>query len=381
MKILVTCVPAAGHVRPLLPLVQALLAQGDRVVFAMGEDPGGAVAAIGADLVPAGHGEMEWFEMFRSRVRGFPGDGLAPERIPYYFIPRLFADIATVDMIDDVLEAGRELEPDVVLFETYAFAGPLAADLLGVPAVHHLIGLMLPPAVLELADDALSPLWRSFGRDTPGYGGVYGATTVEIAPQSLDPLRVPAGEVLALRPAPLPLEDSRPGDPPLVYVTMGTFFGGNVDVFRAVIDALAAEKVELIVTVGADGDPDALSPVPANTIVERFVPQADLLPRCSAVVHHGGAGTMFGALAHGLPQVVIPQGADNFTNGRALADAGAGTTVEPDELSPERLRGDVLGVLDRPSFAQAAGAMAAEIAAMPGAEVVAAALRQRVAGV
>ncbi|HAM01534.1 MAG TPA: hypothetical protein DCQ30_04815, partial [Acidimicrobiaceae bacterium] len=104
MKILVTCVPAAGHVRPLLPLVQALLAQGDRVVFAMGEDPGGAVAAIGADLVPAGHGEMEWFEMFRSRVRGFPGDGLAPERIPYYFIPRLFADIATVDMIDDVLE-------------------------------------------------------------------------------------------------------------------------------------------------------------------------------------------------------------------------------------------------------------------------------------
>jgi len=380
MKVLVTCVPAAGHVRPLLPLAEALLAQGDHVVFAAGEDPDGAVAGIGAEFAPAGHGEMEWFEVFRSRVRGFPGDGLAPERIPYYFVPRLFADIATVDMIDDVLEVGKALQPDVVLFETYAFAGPLAAALLGVPAVHHLIGLMLPPAVMELADDVLSPLWRSFGRDTPGYGGAYGDTTIEVAPHALDPFRVPTGDVLALRPAPLPLEDSRPGHAPLVYLTMGTFFGGNVDVFRAVIDGLAAENLEVVVTVGAGGDPAALSPVPANTTVERFVPQAQLLPRCSAVVHHGGAGTMFGALAHGLPQVVIPQGADNFTNGQALADASVGTIVTPKELSPDRVRHDVRRVLGESSFAEAARGMAADISAMPAADVVAAALRQRVAG-
>lgn len=379
MKVLVTCVAQAGHLRPLLPLAQALVAQGDQVVFAMREDPDGAVGAVGAELARAGGGEMEWFDTFRSRVRGFPGDGLAPERIPYYFIPRLFADIAAADMIDDVLEEGKRLQPDVVLFETYAFAGPLAAELLGVPAVHHLIGLMLPPDVLELANDALSPLWRSFGRDIPGFGGVYRDTTIEIAPPSLDPLRLPAGDRLALRPAPLPLENQPgpPGDRPLVYLTLGTFFGGNLDVFRALLDGLAAEKVDVVVTLGAGGDPAALGPVPDNVTVERFVPQADLLPRCSAVVHHGGAGTMFGSLAHGLPQVVIPQGADNFTNGQALADAGAGTVVAPGELSPERARHDVRRVLDDPSFSEAAAKMAADIAAMPGPDAVARSLLAR----
>jgi UDP:flavonoid glycosyltransferase YjiC (YdhE family) len=40
--------------------------------------------------------------------------------------------------------------------------------------------------------------------------------------------------------------------------------------------------------------------------------ESELLPTCSAIVHHGGAGTMFGALAHSVPQVILPQGADNF---------------------------------------------------------------------
>ena len=383
MKVLVTCVAGAGHVRPLLPLAHALLAQGDQVVFAMGEDPDGAVDAIGAEFARAGSGEMEWFDTFRSRVRGFPGDGLAPERIPYYFVPRLFADIATVDMIDDVLEVGKRLQPDIVLFETYAFAGPLAAELLGVPSVHHLIGLMIPTEVLELANDALSPLWRSFGRDIPGFGGVFRGTTIEIAPPSLDPVRVPAGDRLGLRPAPLPIEDRHPAPPgarPLVYLTMGTFFGGNLEVFRAVLDGLADENLDVVVTLGAAGDPAALGPVPGNVTVERFVPQAELLPRCSAVVHHGGAGTMFGSLAHGLPQVVIPQGADNFTNGHALADAGVGTVVAPGELSPERARHDVRRVLDDPAFSEAAANMAADIAAMPGSDAVARSLLDRLGG-
>ena len=37
-----------------------------------------------------------------------------------------------------------------------------------------------------------------------------------------------------------------------------------------------------------------------------------MLPEAAVVAHHGGAGTTFAALAHGVPQVIIPQGADNF---------------------------------------------------------------------
>ena len=68
--------------------------------------------------------------------------------------------------------------------------------------------------------------------------------------------------------------------------------------------------------------------------VRRFVPQAELLPHCTAVVTHGGSGSMLGALAHGLPLLVVPQGADQFSNADRVVAAGAGLALQPDELSP-----------------------------------------------
>jgi UDP:flavonoid glycosyltransferase YjiC (YdhE family) len=380
MKVLVVSIPASGHLHPLLPLTGALLAQGDEVVIASGSDMGDTAVRGGARFAPIGKGEMDWFETLRARVRGNPGDGLAPGRINHYFVPRLFADIGAADMVDDLLALGRELRPDVVLFETYAFAAPLVADLLGVPAVHHLISPMLQHDIMELANDAVSPLWRSFGRDAPGYAGIYRGLTIEVAPPSLEALEVPGGERLALRPAPLPAQPPAPSRPPLVYVTLGTFFAGNVALFRTLLQGLDGVPVDVLVTVGADNDPAALGPVPATTRVERFVPQAEVLPRCSAVVHHGGSGTMFGSLAHGLPQVVVPQGADNFLNGDLLARAGVARILLPDEVTPERVGDAVRAVLDDDRLRRAARSVAAEIAAMPGPAEVAQTLRARVTG-
>ena len=95
---------------------------------------------------------------------------------------------------------------------------------------------------------------------------------------------------------------------PIVYVTFGTLFNANLDLFRLALAALADEPVEVVMTVGHDHDPAELAPFPANARVERFIPQAELLPSCSVIVHHSGAGTTFGALAHGVPQVILPQG-------------------------------------------------------------------------
>lgn len=377
MNVLVVCVPGAGHINPLLPLIEAFGRQGDRIVVASGTDIASSVEQAGAQLCPAGQGEEAWFEVLRARVRGLPGDGLTPERINHYFVPRLFAEVATADMIDDVLACGRKLNPDLVLFETYAFAGPLVAELLGVPAVHHAIGAMLEREVLELANDAVSPLWRSFGVSAPGSAGVYRGVTVAICPPSLDVLDVPAGERLQLRPAPPPQPAPALTERPLVYVTLGTFFNANLDIFRAVINGLADQPVDVLVTVGANQDPAALGPLPANTRAERFVPQATLLPRCAAVVHHAGSGTMLGALAHGLPQVVIPQGADNFVNASLLERAGIGSSLRPGAVSPENVRAAVRRVLDEPSHRVAARRAAAEMAAMPSADDVAATLRLR----
>ena len=378
MKVLVVATPGSGHVNPMLPLIEALLAQGDEVTVAAGEDPGGAVSRTGAAFRPAGRGEMDWFGDLQARVlHGRPGDGLAPERINHYFVPRLFAEVATPDMIDDVVAIGRELQPEVVIFEPYAFAGPLAAAVLGVPGVQHLISPMLPDEVMMLADDAVSPIWRSFDRTSPGFCGLYAGITVEISPPSLEGRTVPAGESWPMRPAPLPATGPERGERPLVYLTLGTFFGGNTEVFRTALEGLADEDVEVVVTVGADNDPADLGAVAANTRVERYIPQADLLPRCSVVVHHGGAGTMYGSLAHGVPQVVLPQGADNFVNGEHVEHCGVGVSIGPARLSADAVRRAVRSTLDEPHYGAAAGLAAREVGAMPGPDDVARRLRRR----
>ena len=41
-------------------------------------------------------------------------------------------------------------------------------------------------------------------------------------------------------------------------------------------------------------------------IIRSYIPQHEFLPWCDAVVAHGGSGTVLGALAHGLPLLVVP---------------------------------------------------------------------------
>jgi UDP:flavonoid glycosyltransferase YjiC (YdhE family) len=52
-------------------------------------------------------------------------------------------------------------------------------------------------------------------------------------------------------------------------------------------------------------------------------PHVHLFPRCSVVVHHGGAGTTQSALLAGKPSVVVPHAADQFYWGDVLLRAGA----------------------------------------------------------
>jgi UDP:flavonoid glycosyltransferase YjiC (YdhE family) len=364
MKILVVSSPLTGHLSPMLPVIGAFLDAGDEVVVASGAPTERLVERAGATFYRAGNDSDVWFARLGERTRGNPGDGIAPERINHYFVPRLFAEIGTADMIDDVLRAGTDFGPDLVLFESLAFAGPLVAELLGVPGVQHLFGPMLAHEIFVLANDAVSPIWRSFGRDVPGYAGVYRDLTVEICPPSLEAREVPAGDVVSLRPAPLPQRPTSRGQRPIVYVTLGTFFNGNTQIFRTILDGLAGQPVDVVVTVGGDQDPAELEPAPGNAKIERFVAQAELLPTCSVIVHHGGAGTTFGALAHGVPQVIVPQGADNYDNAAMCERAGMALVLRPDEFTAKAVAGSVSALLVEARFVQAARRTADEIATM-----------------
>ena len=95
---------------------------------------------------------------------------------------------------------------------------------------------------------------------------------------------------------------------------MGTVWNRNPDVFRLVIESLRDDDITLIVTIGRQNDPASLGPQPDNVLVHQYIPQGVVLPRCHAIVTHGGSGTTLGALAFGVPLLVLPQGADQYSN-------------------------------------------------------------------
>jgi UDP:flavonoid glycosyltransferase YjiC (YdhE family) len=96
--------------------------------------------------------------------------------------------------------------------------------------------------------------------------------------------------------------DSRP----LVYATLSTTFNARPGVWSMVLEGLAAVDANVIATVGRDLDPADFGRQPPHVRVERFISQALILPHCSAMLAHGGYGSLMGALRHGVPVVSVP---------------------------------------------------------------------------
>jgi UDP:flavonoid glycosyltransferase YjiC (YdhE family) len=127
----------------------------------------------------------------------------------------------------------------------------------------------------------------------------------------------------------------------------------------------------VVVASGAEGVAEARRrDLPTWELVADFGLHALLLPRCSALVTQGGAGTIVAALCHGLPHLILPQGADQFRNAATAEDAGVAVVLPPPQLTPDEVAAAVRRLLDDPGPARAAQAVQTEIASMPDADAV-----------
>jgi UDP:flavonoid glycosyltransferase YjiC (YdhE family) len=296
---------------------------------------------------------------------------------------KLWGAIAAPEMLHGLVPVAREWRPELVIADAAEFAGHIVAAEMGVPSVTKGFGPLLPPSRVASAAREMSGLWRSRGLEPRPYGGAYDTMYLDGYPPLLQPQ--PANHIARrqlLRPdrddgefdgsSPLPLPEA-PADMPLVYVTMGTVFN-DATPLRVAVGALRDLPLRILVTVGPDGDPAMLGTQPGNVRVERYVPQSAVLEHCDAVVSHGGSGTALGALALGLPQLCLPQGADQFLNAAAIAAAGAGLAILPDECTPEAVSHAVERLLEDQAIRDAASRVGESIRAMPPVEEVAALL-------
>ncbi|MCA1691802.1 MAG: hypothetical protein LC733_06250, partial [Actinobacteria bacterium] len=169
------------------------------------------------------------------------------------------------------------------------------------------------------------------------------------------------GHLDSSSPRPLPPGAS---DHPLVYVTVGTVFN-DAALLQRILAPLHDLDARILVTVGPQADPAVVGAQPPHVRVERYVPQHLVLPHCDVVVSHAGSGTVLATLTLGIPQLCLPQGADQFLNGAAVATAGAGISLMPGEGSADAIRGAIVRLLGDAAFRVAAHRVSESIASMP----------------
>jgi vancomycin aglycone glucosyltransferase len=348
MRVLLSTYDSRGGIEPLLALAVRLQALGAEVLVCAPPDCAERLAEVGVPLVPAG-------EPVRALVhRTTPP---SPDDVP-----RLTAELI-VTWFDKVAAAAEGCDALVATgVIPAATAARSVAEKLGIhcvhvsycpiflPSPHHrphpLPGRPLPP---DVTDNRV--LWEL---DAQGYNVVFGpalnthrmanglppvdnvrdyllgdhpwlAADPALAPwpepADLDVVQTGAWILPDERPLPAELEAFLDAGPPPVYVGFGSM-RAPWDIARVAIEAIRAQGRRVLVSRGwAD-----LAPIDDrdDCLTVGEVNQQALFGRVAAVVHHGGAGTTTTAAGAGVPQVVVPQWADQPYWAGRVADLGIG---------------------------------------------------------
>lgn len=362
MKITLLTVGTRGDVQPLLGFGLGLEAAGHDVRLAAVPEFESQVKAAGLDYAPLAEGQVsagrDEAESRRWLERG-------PGRLPAWMGFVKDARSVASERLANAISACRGADV-IVTNELALLLGWQAAEHFGVPLVR---GRLCPPprmAQRPAARFVRQAAWLVMRR--------WLASARRDAGLPLLPRREPLGQLVdrrtlelrAYSPVVVP-ETVQAG--PWTHVTGFWFFDSQFDPEppQGLEEFLAAGPAPVCVGFGSmvDADPAGVTglvvealqkagqrgvlicgefgfgagELPADMFAVEKVEHDWLFERCSAVVHHGGAGTTAAALRAGVPSVVVPHMMDQYAWGRAVHELGAGPRPIPRrKLSMEGLR-------------------------------------------
>ncbi|KAB2346148.1 activator-dependent family glycosyltransferase [Actinomadura rudentiformis] len=415
MRVLCTTIAVTSHFFNMVPTAWALRAAGHDVVFASQPNLLATMRRSGLPAIPVG----EPLDLPRPRdgmdAEAMPDDGTTTPYGLGYDIAETRPEVLTLDyvrgalaayssvicermageaVLDDLLDFARRWRPDLVIWDAHTFTGPVVAKVCGAAHVRILNAPDHWPRMWRLFHELAAreesppadPLADYLGGKLAPHGHAFDAEMVD-AHATLDPrpewMRppLPGVDYRSVRfipytgPATRPVWLRRPPRRPRVCLTLGEALRsvgakgregvGKRITLPELLEAIASLDVEVVATLSADQLPPGTR-VPDNVRLFDYFPLDELLPTCSAVVHHGGTGVLGGALVHGVPQLAVPGNtwgeADEM---RRLAERGAGLVLEAGELTAEALTRQLSRLLTEPGFAESAGRLRKEMAATP----------------
>jgi len=375
--------PLHGHLPQVLQLTTALSSRGARVVCYSSAAFAGRIADAGG----------AW--------RIYPSALLDDLRYTPDFCLRLMQCAQAI--LSHEMPTLRRDCPAAIIYDALLPWGPAVADLLQVPAIslvpnfvcHEPVMQMLrscrvaPRSIVDLmagcfaraeAGRIIAELQAEFGVEVRDPGGmplpsdplnlVFTSRLLQPYAEALDGRYVFAGPAL---PPLAPADDSVVlglRDVPLIYVSFGTVFNGDRQLFEACFEALAQLDCEVIASTGG-AHMAADFPSARNVRILPFVRQSAVLQRAAVVINNGGMNTVCESLSHGVPLVVIPSTEEQDIFARRLGEIGCAIHVPRIEVHSESLVRAVSRLLVDAGPRRACGEVARSFAGAGGADLAA----------
>jgi UDP:flavonoid glycosyltransferase YjiC (YdhE family) len=271
-------------------------------------------------------------------------------------------------MAPDTVAFARAWRPDLVVYDTVALAGLVAASAVGVPAVGNMWGYSFNFAFGQ--EEELGKPYRALF-DRFGAEPIDPALWIDPCPPSLRlpyPVpRLPMRLTAYCGPTVLPPWLTEVPAGPRVCVSGGMTTSALVGLLPQIVDAVHRLDGEVVVTA-TEAQRPLLPPLPPQARVIDPFPLDVLLPTCQAVIQHGGIGTGMMALLSGIPQVVMAQTAATEFWGERVESAGIGINIDnPETVGAAEIEAALDAVLHKPTYRDRAVVLRDEIAAMPSA--------------
>jgi MGT family glycosyltransferase len=402
-KFLVATMPIPGHVAPFAPLVRELLHRGHEVVWYGSRYFQKNIEATGARFAPLktgiDFGDSQYNRHFpeRAKYSGLKQVVFEFEKLFVESIPGMVKDLTEIIeeyrpdvLIGDpavgatrILSETRDMPAAVLNITVLSFENPaLAAFGLGLPFDDSFFGRIRNRLTYKLVDHVIfRPVNRAFSAMSRKNGWPVRPFRPSLVPHlNLQPM-VPSFEfpVSPMPPEvhfigalmPDPPRNFAPPDwwdrvlnsgKPVVLVTQGTVATNADELIRPTLEALANEDLWVVATTGGKTGTELGLPMPANAIVEPFIPFATIMPHISAYVTNGGYGGVCIALAAGVPVVSAGTTEDKMEVGNRVAHSGVGINLKTNRPTPIQVRDAVRALMTQPSYKARARMIQAELA-------------------
>lgn len=426
MRVAFALWPAPAHLYPLVPLAWALRSAGHEIVFVTHPAIGDLVAGEGLPFKaacsledqpvlqgpggahPEGRAELERI----TQALNLPEDALGTwNTVIQFFMPSMWdftpyrgSASDSMPVMDGMVAFFKDWRPDLVVWDPCMPAAGIAARACGARHARYtgpdIVGWCIEtferltsgpdaPAVDNPFVETIRAMAEKY--DVPlDRETLFGQYTINPMPPAIN-LPVDT-RMIPVRWLPHTRQDTLPDwlyplpQRPRIALSLGvsvrSYLKADWSYIQVLLDAVSELDIEVVATLN-DTQLADVSSIPDNVRVVDYIALDQLLPTCSALIHHGGLATLIAAGCARVPQLIVdfldreivaeaseagvavPRYALAPTTSAYVNGHGAGEVLDLSKPSVEGIRTQITRVLTEPSFQEGTARLFGDLLASP----------------